>query len=71
VIRGQEMQTFDDIEEARRRHGLTRRAIYERAGINGETWRRTAAGRTSPNMRTLQKLLDATRALIDEREAVE
>ena len=63
------MSDFASIDAQRMRHGLTRRAVYERAGINGETWRRTAQGRTQPNIRTLQKLRAALDALIAEKDA--
>lgn len=62
------MNDFEEIDVRRMRHGLTRRAVYERAGVNGETWRRTAQGRTQPNIRTLQKLRDALEALISEQK---
>lgn len=62
------MNDFVEIDAQRMRHGLTRRAVYERAGVNGETWRRTAQGRTQPNIRTLQKLRTALDELIEEKE---
>lgn len=61
------MRTFPDIDALRRKHKLTRKAVYTRAGVNGETWRRTALGRTEPNLRTLKRLGEALDALISER----
>lgn len=58
------MMTFEDIDRRRVAARLTRKAVYERAGIDGETWRRTAAGKTEPNLRTLKKL----KAALDELE---
>lgn len=63
------MQTFQEIDTAREAAGLTRKALYERAGLHKETWRRTAAGKTEPNLRTLRKLKDALDELIAEKEA--
>lgn len=60
------MRTFADIDASRVEHGFTRRAIYDRAGVNGETWRRLARGANEPNLRTLRKLNDALDALIRE-----
>ena len=61
------MLTFPEIDARRVKHGLTRQQVYERAGVNGETWRRTAAGRTEPNLRTLKKLTAALDALVAEK----
>jgi ribosome-binding protein aMBF1 (putative translation factor) len=60
--------SFDEIDDRRQRHGLTRKALYERAGLHKETWRRTATGRTEPNLRTLRRLSEALDALVNERE---
>ena len=63
------MLTFPEIDTLRVKHGLTRKAVYERAGVNGETWRRLRMGAHSPNTRTLMRLTDALDALIAERAA--
>ena len=55
VIRGQQMQMFEEIDAARDAAGLTRKQVYERAGLHKETWRRLAAG-AKPNLSTLEKL---------------
>lgn len=55
--------TFEEIEARREQHGLTRKALYDKAGLHKETWRRTATGRTEPNSRTLRKLSEALDAL--------
>lgn len=61
------MNSFQQIDLKRRAAGLTRKAVYERAGVDGETYRRTEKGKTSPNSRTLHKLQAAVESLIDER----
>lgn len=61
------MNSFQQIDLKRRQAGLTRKAVYERAGVDGETYRRTEKGKTLPNTRTLQKLQTAIDALIKER----
>jgi predicted transcriptional regulator len=66
VIRGKAMTDFEEIDKRRREAGLTRLAVYRRAGVNGETWRRLARGANEPNLRTLRKLSDALDALIRE-----
>jgi predicted transcriptional regulator len=63
------MGSFEEIEAERRRLGLTRRAVYRRAGVDGETWRRTEKGITEPNVRTLRKLAEAVAALAGESGA--
>lgn len=65
------MRSFDEIDAARARHGLTRKAVYERAGLHKETWRRLCRGETSPNLRTLEKLSNALAALIAEGETAQ
>ncbi|CDX54523.1 hypothetical protein MPL1032_190133 [Mesorhizobium plurifarium] len=62
------MLSFEEIDKRRVAAGLTRKAVYERAGLDGETWRRTAAGKTLPNTRTLTKLETALEALLTELE---
>lgn len=61
------MMSFQEIDTRRRAAGLTRKAVYERAGLDGETWRRTEKRSTSPNVRTLEKLTEALKALIEEK----
>lgn len=61
------MVDFEELDALRRRHGFTREQVYERAGISGETWRRTAAGRTSPTLRTFNKLKTGLEELIAEQ----
>jgi transcriptional regulator with XRE-family HTH domain len=63
------MLAFDQIDALRASNGLTRRAVYERAGVNGETWRRIAKAKTAPNTRTLARLTEAVTALVREKEA--
>lgn len=53
------MMSFQEIDRRRREAGLTRKAIYERAQVNGETWRRLADGRSLGTMKTLTKLAAA------------
>lgn len=67
VIRGQSMTSFEKIDERRAKAGITRKALYQAAGVNKETWRRTVQGTTSPNMRTLEKLKSALDELVDKR----
>ncbi|MCW5697946.1 MAG: helix-turn-helix transcriptional regulator [Bauldia sp.] len=62
------MTSFEDIDARRASAGLTREAVCRRAGVNSETWRRTAKGRTQPNLRTLIKLDDAVTALEREKQ---
>lgn len=64
------MKSFEEIESIRRRAGLTRKALYERAGLHKETWRRTVRGDTAPNIRTLEKLTGALDELVKEKEHV-
>ena len=61
------MMSFDEIDALRAQHGITRKAIYTRAKINGETWRRIARRDSEPNTRTLKKLTDALNAMIEEQ----
>jgi ribosome-binding protein aMBF1 (putative translation factor) len=63
------MRTFKQIDEARRQAGLTRKDVYSRAEVDCETWRRTAMGKTRPNVATLEKLSAALDALTAERRA--
>lgn len=46
---------------------VTRVELCRRAGINRDTWRRTALGTTRPNVATLEKLSAALDALRAER----
>lgn len=68
VIRGQAMTSFEDIDARRRAAGLTRRAVYTRARVNGETWRRLSRSINEPNLRTLKRLTEALEQLIGERK---
>lgn len=61
------MRTFEEIDRLREAARLTRGALCERAGVNTETWRRTARGRTEPNTRTLRRLSEALDQLVAER----
>ena len=61
------MQSFEEIDRRRAAAGLTRKAVYERAGLHKETWRRLVKGRLS-TVRTLHKLNAAVDGLIAERE---
>jgi len=61
------MTSFDDIEKSRAAAGITRKALYQAAGVNKETWRRTVQGSTLPNTRTLNKLKAALDALLAQR----
>lgn len=65
------MRTFEEIEALRARHGLTRTLVCRQAGVNRETWRRTARRITRPNTATLARLSAALEALIAGREAAE
>lgn len=60
------MQMFEQIDAARDAAGLTRKQVYERAGLHKETWRRLAAG-AKPNLSTLEKLNSALEALVKEK----
>ncbi len=66
VIRGQ-MFSFDEIDKLRAANSLSRKQVYERAGIHKETWRRLMNGTSAPNTRTLEKLSRALEALISEK----
>lgn len=66
VIRGQ-MRSFVEIEEQRSVHGFSRKAVYEKAGVHKETWRRLMNGTSAPNTRTLAKLSGALEELIHEK----
>lgn len=61
------MISFEEIERKRAENNLTRKQVYERAGIHKETWRRLMNGTCAPNTRTLQKLSGALAALITEK----
>lgn len=63
------MTSFEDIDARRAAHGISRRAVYKRASVDGETWRRIAKGMHAPNVRTLAKLKAALDQLIQERAA--
>ena len=63
------MLNFEDIDRRRVENGFSRKAVYERAGVHKETWRRLHDSRTSPTTRTLEKLADALDQLIDERRS--
>lgn len=56
------MMSFEDIDRRRREAGLTRQEVYQRAQVDGETWRRLADGRSLGRVTTLKKLS----AAIDE-----
>lgn len=62
------MVSFEEIERSRAQHGLSRKAVYQRAGLHKETWRRLDRGMTAPNTRTLAKLKTALDALIQEKD---
>jgi predicted transcriptional regulator len=57
------MLSFEEIDKRRVAAGLTRKAVYERAKVDGETWRRLANKRTEPNTKTLRKLTTALEEL--------
>jgi DNA-binding XRE family transcriptional regulator len=59
--------SFSDIEARRAQHGLTRKAVYERARVHKETWRRLNQPGYTPSLRTLLKLSTALDLLIEER----
>ncbi|MDG4894643.1 helix-turn-helix transcriptional regulator [Mesorhizobium sp. WSM4976] len=59
--------SFQEIDRRRVAAGLTRKAIYERAGVDGETWRRSASSKTEPNTKTLRKLSQALEQLEQEK----
>lgn len=61
------MQMFEEIDSRRDASGLTRKQVYERAGVHKETWRRLAAG-AKPTVTTLEKLNMALNELIREKE---
>lgn len=61
------MTSFEEIEKGRAQAGITRKALYQAAGVNKETWRRTQQGATLPNTRTLNKLKAALDALLAQR----
>ena len=61
------MRTFEDIDRQRQNSGLTRKAVYTRAGVHKETWRRLARGDNAPNVATLQRLAAAVDQLTMER----
>lgn len=65
------MRSFEEIDSTRKRHGLSRKAIYGLAGVHKETWRRLDKGETSPTLRTLEKLSTALDALISEKEGAQ
>lgn len=62
------MTSFEEIENSRAKAGITRKALYQTAGVNKETWRRLAQGANLPNTRTLQKLKTALDALLAKRD---
>jgi predicted transcriptional regulator len=57
------MHTFSEIDARRQAAGITRKELYEAAGLHKETWRRTKLGKTSPNTKTLEKLTTALEQL--------
>jgi predicted transcriptional regulator len=57
------MQSFQDIDARRSAAGLTRKAVYEAAGLHKETWRRLDKGQHEPNVATLKKLSAAIEQL--------
>ncbi len=59
------MVTFEEIEAKRAEAGITRKALYEAAGVHKETWRRTASRKTAPNTRTLERLTRALDELVE------
>ncbi len=63
------MRSFPEIEKIRADARLTRVELCKRAGVNRDTWRRTAMGKTRPNVATLEKLSTALDALTAERRA--
>lgn len=62
------MLSFEEIDNRRSKAGLTRKAVYDRAGVDGETWRRLARGEGAQT-RTLEKLTAALDELTKEKEA--
>lgn len=61
------MNDFASIEARRQAAGITRKALYERASVHKETWRRLINGRNLPNLSTLQRLTAALEELEGER----
>lgn len=61
------MQSFQQIDEQRVEAGVTRKALYERAGVHKETWRRLSAGTSLGTIRTLSKLSVALKELAKEK----
>ncbi|ESY05353.1 MULTISPECIES: hypothetical protein [unclassified Mesorhizobium] len=62
------MLSFEEIDKRRAAAGLTRRAVYERAKVDGETWRRTARGETQLNVKTLTRLETALAELVAQKQ---
>ncbi|TIV36358.1 MAG: helix-turn-helix transcriptional regulator [Mesorhizobium sp.] len=62
------MTSFEEIEQGRANAGITRKALYQAAGVNKETWRRTVQGTTLPNTRTLNKLKAALDRLVQQKD---
>jgi predicted transcriptional regulator len=63
------MNDVAEIDARRAAAGITRKALYERAQVHKETWRRTIKGKTSPNTRTLVQLEKALAELVREKAA--
>lgn len=53
------MENFQQIDIRRVAAKVTRKALYERAGVHKETWRRLSAGTSLGSVKTLQRLSSA------------
>lgn len=60
---------YDDLRLKVAATGFTMTAVCERAGVSTGTPTHWAAGRTAPNQKTYNKLLDALRDMVAERAA--
>lgn len=63
------MRTFKEINALRERHGLTRKAVYEKAKVDKETWRRLDKRMNAGNTMTLTRLSQALDELIEAKAA--
>lgn len=66
---GKNVNLIEDLRTKVKAAGFTMKAVCDRAGVSSGTPSHWAAGRTTPNQRTYDKLTAALRDMVAERDA--
>lgn len=63
------MLVFAELDALRRQHGLTRKQVYDAAGLDKNIWARLSARPQNCRVETLQRIRDALDGLIAGKAA--